>query len=202
MSPTDIHDPVALLSRAGNDGTLANQAMIMPFNKPVLIVSGPFSQDDIDQYRWCLKSPHIGSWIREDAVSASAASTGAITPADHRLEIPQIRVSPGLSPKLPSGDQTRYVLVIQGLSGANKVKVMVGNTVEQAAATMMHEALNGYSTVFSASYNGPALHNLPIGAKFERSYELAQTQASEGHQTVVNLVCCSPPRRFRAPDGW
>jgi hypothetical protein len=198
MSPTNIHNAGALLSRAGNDGTLADQAVIMPFNKPVFIVSGPFSQDDIDQYRWCLKSPHIGSWIREDAVSTSAASTGAITPADDRLEIPQIRVSPGLSPKLPSGDQTRYVLVIQGRSGAKKVKVMVGNTVEQAAATMMHEALNGYSTVFSASYNGPALHNLPSGAKFERSHELAQTQANEGHRTVVNLVCCSPPRRSRA----
>jgi len=126
MSPTNIHNPVTLLSRAGIDGTLADQAMIMPFNEPVLIVSGPLSQDDIDQYRWCLKSPHVGSWIRKDAVSVSAASTGAITPADDRLEIPQIRVSPGLSQKLRPGDQTRYVLVIQGRSGAKKVKVMVG----------------------------------------------------------------------------
>jgi hypothetical protein len=199
MSPTSINNPVALLSRAGNDGTLVDQAMKMPFNKPILIVSGSLSQGDIDQYRWCLKSPHVGSWIREDAISVSAASTGAITPAHDRLKIPQSRVSPGLSQKLPPGDQMRCVLVIQGRSGANKVKVMVGNTVEQAAAIMIHEALNGYSRLFSASYNGPALHNLPIGAKFERSHELAQIQANEGHQKVVNPVCCLPPRRSRAP---
>ena len=143
MSPTNIHNPVALLLRAGIDGTLADQAMTMLFNKPVLIVSGRLSQDDIDKYRWCLESPQVGSWIREDAVSVSAASTGAIMPADDRLEIPQTRVSPGLSQKLRPDDQTRCVLVIQGRSGANKVKVMVGNTVEQAAAIMMHEALNG-----------------------------------------------------------
>jgi hypothetical protein len=172
--------------------------MIMPFNKPVLVVSGSFSQDDIDRYTWCFKSPHIGSWIRRDVVSTSVASTGAITPADDRLDIPQVRVGPGISQKLPSGDQTRYILVIQGRSGANKVKLMVGNTVEQAATTVMHEALNEYSTVFSASYNGPALHILHLDTRFERSHELAQTQANNGRLTTVKLVCYLPPRHSKA----
>jgi hypothetical protein len=90
MSPTTIHNPSVPLSRAGHDGTITDQAMIMPFNKPVLVVSGSFSQDDIDRYTCCFKSPHIGSWIRRDAVSTSVAFTGAITPADDRLDIPQV----------------------------------------------------------------------------------------------------------------
>jgi hypothetical protein len=192
MSPTNVHSHHVLLSRAGNNGTFSDQATIQPFNKPVLIVSGSFSQDDVNLYSWCLKSPHIGSWLRGDSISSSAAS---VTSADDRLEFPQVRIGPGLLQNPLASDQTRYILVIQGRSGANRVKVMVTNTVEQAAAVMLHEALNGYSTVFSASYDGPALQNLPVSAKFERSNELSLPQVTRAGGTIVKLVCSPPPKQ-------
>jgi hypothetical protein len=51
--------------------------------------TGPFSQDDVNQYDWALRNPHIGSWIRQDAMSTLAATVGAITVADDKLDIPK-----------------------------------------------------------------------------------------------------------------
>jgi hypothetical protein len=61
MSPTNINTPIALLLRADTSGIFSDQATIYSFNKPVLIVTGPFSQDDVNQYDWALRNPHIGS---------------------------------------------------------------------------------------------------------------------------------------------
>jgi hypothetical protein len=193
MSPTNIHTATALLSRADTSGIFSEQATVYPFNKPVLIVTGPFSQDDVNQYDWALRTPHIGSWIRQDATSTSAATVGAITTADDKLDIPQVRVGPGLSKALTPSDETRYLVIIQGRSGANRVKVMVTDTRERAAIIMMHEALNGYSTAFSMSYIGPLLKDISVNTKFEMTHELLQPIRVGGREDTVRLVCCETP---------
>jgi hypothetical protein len=199
-----IDSSFGLLSRVINDATFKDEMTMLPFNKPVLVVSGPFSQDDINQYTWCLKNPHIGSWIRADEVSQSAATRGSITSADERLDIPQIRLGPGLLEYMFHNNQEpRYVMVIQGRTGAHKVKVMVANTREQAATVMMHEALNGYSTVFSTAYDskaydGLALQDLPLSAKF-RAGDGYHIRAVEGGSTVVDLVCENLPPNLYGP---
>jgi hypothetical protein len=193
MSPTTIDSSIALLSRVSSDATVLDEMVVLPFNKPVLIVSGPFSQHDVDRYTWCLKSSHIGSWICGDAVSTSAATSGAITSADVGLDIPQVRLGPGLSKDLPRSKETRYVLVIQGRTGAHKVKVMIADSREQAATIMMYEALNGYSTVFSTTYDGPVLQDLPISAKF-RAFSGSDWLGYE--DTSINMVCHPPPKPF------
>jgi hypothetical protein len=192
MSPTSIDSSLALLSRVSSNGTFSDEMAMLPFDKPVLIVSGPFSQEDIDRYTWCLKNPHIGSWIRGDALSTSSATSGAITSADEGPNIPQIRLGPGLSKDLPESRERRYVLVIQGRTGAHKVKVMVADSREQAATIMMHEALNGYSTVFSTSYEGEALPKLPLSAKFRASSGY-YAPVTEAESVIVELVCEAPP---------
>jgi len=72
---------------------------------------------------------------------------------------------------------------------------MLTNTLEQAAATMMHEAFNGYSTALSFSYTGPSLEGLSIGVRLEKTHELLEPQIKAGRYEVVYLVCCSPPTR-------
>ena len=71
---------------------------------------------------------------------------------------------------MPS-DETRYLVITQVRSGANRVKVKVTDPLEQAAIIMMHEALNGYSTAFSMSYIGPLLKDISLNTKFKRTHE-------------------------------
>jgi hypothetical protein len=133
-------------------------------------------------------------------MSTLAATIGAITAADDKLDIPQVRVGPGLSKALMPSDETRYIVIIQGRSGANRVKVMVTDTREKAAITMMHEALNGYSSAFSMSYIGPLLKDISVNTKFKRTHELLQLIMVEGRENTVHLVCYeSPAHHDKAP---
>ncbi len=49
----------------------------------------------------------------------------------------------------PHEEEYTYILVIEGKNGSREAKVMVRGTRQDIADVMMHEALNGYSTVFS-----------------------------------------------------
>jgi hypothetical protein len=199
MSPAPIDSSIELLLPVSSDGIFSDRMAMLPTDKPVLIVSGPFSQHDVDQYTWCFKSPHIGSWIHGDAASTSTVTKSSIAPTDERLDVPQIRIGPGLSKDLTWNNKRRCILVVQGRTGVHRVKVMVANSREQAATIMMHEALNGYSTVFSASYEGRALHDLPVGEKLKfRAFSGSDWPGYEEGVTVVNMVC-HPPLKH---DDW
>lgn len=193
MGQTNIHQATQILQRAGSHVRFNDQATIQPFNKPVLISSGPFTQDDVERYTWCLKSPHIGSWIRKHTPSASTAAT---TSADDALNIPQIRVGPGLAqnPNASVNDSTRYILVIEGRSGASKAKVFIENSTDAAAATMMHEALNGYSTVFCAACDGSPQDIRPT-AKFRADFEGQKPAEDANGMGTFSLVCCAKPAK-------
>lgn len=189
MGQSNIHYPAQILLRAAQNGVFSDQALVQPFNKPVLVVSGAFSQEEIDSHTWCLKDPNIGSWVRRGTSNTSSAIS-----ADDSLHVPQVRTGPGLSQNLTPSDQTRYILVIQGRSGASKAKVLEETSLPMAASAIMHEALNGYSTVFSAAYDGPSLRDLPVGAVFERASGLTAPRMNEANQMFISLVCFVAPR--------
>ena len=89
-------------------------------------------------------------WITE----GSPGELAQIVPADRGMNIPQIRVGPGLV-QTASGEQEQrlsYILIIQGVSGRDKLKIIVEDSLDKAAVVMLHEALNGFSTVFSAAF--------------------------------------------------
>jgi hypothetical protein len=192
MPPTPIDSSIELLLPVSSDGNFLGQMAMLTIDKPVLIVSGPFSQYDVDRYKWCFKSSYIGSWVLRDAVSASSATKSSIVPTDEGLDVPQVRIGPGLSKGLSWDGNRRCILVIQGRTGVHKVKLMVANSREQAATIMMHEALNGYSTVFSASYEGPALQDLPADTPF-RAFNGFHRESMDFGPIYVDMICEPPP---------
>lgn len=164
--------------------------MIMPFNRPVLISSGTFTQDDVDRYAWCLKSPLLGCWIAQTPEGQIAP-----TSADEELRVPEIRVGPGLASSMAAdaGGSTRFVLVVEGKSGASRVKVVVESSVEAAAAVMMREALNGYSTAFCAAYMRVSWGEeaeIPRTARLEAVSNFTMG-TKDGVVTDIELVCCA-----------
>lgn len=85
----------------------------------------------------------------------------------------------------------KYVLVIQGRSGASKAKVLVEGSVEGAAATMMFEAINGFSTVFCAAFEGD-LRYVSASAAFRAVGDLVTAPGEVGGgRPMVGLVCCA-----------
>ncbi|KAM0717883.1 hypothetical protein Q7P37_006215 [Cladosporium fusiforme] len=182
-----IQAPRSLLVRASQDGRYTEQALIVPSNQPVLICSGTFTQEDVDSHAWCLRSPHIGAWIQQDALCSSGTVPAT---ADEPLRVPQIRVGPGLALRDRTG--FRYVLVVQGKSGKSKAKVLVESSVQAAAETIMHEALNGYSTAFCAAFEGDlqARDDTLLAARFVAVMEGQQVEAGDGRWTI-GLVCCA-----------
>jgi len=51
----------------------------------------------------------------------------------------------------PEQEKLVYILITQGRSGDSLSKVVIEPTLDRSAAHAMHEALNGYSTVFMAA---------------------------------------------------
>lgn len=168
----------------------ADQAIIQPHGKRFLVVSGALSQHDVDQYIWCFTSSEVGKWIQEN----ETAPGSVITAADTGLDVPQIRVSPGLS-QTSSDGRIRYALIFQGISGANKAKLMIADTLDQAAVIMLHEALNGFSTVFSAAYlpqptNPYSVRSVgPTDASFTKASALSDLTTTALEDVLVNLLC-------------
>lgn len=110
------------------------------------------------------------------------------------MDMPKIRVGPGLV-RPTSHQQERppsYVLIIQGTAG---LKVIVENNWNKAAITMMHEALNGFSTVFSAAFIPNSTSRLfvrsigPQNATYEKVASFSERRADIANNTVVELLC-------------
>lgn len=176
-----------LLERANS--TIQLQALIEPLGQPVLVAAGPLSQSDIDKYEWCLRTNHFGNWIERDQSGHSLK----LVDADAGMKIPRITVSPGLAS--PKDDTPRkYVLVMEGVSGTRKAKVIVEDRLENTATTMMHAALNGYSTVFSAAFFHRSSTTIfapsigPLNARFVKA-DTVQEASSAPTEKRFNLLC-------------
>ena len=126
MGVTNIHYPYRLLQRAANTVLFADQTITQPYRKTVLVVSGPCSQGDVDRYKWCFRTTEFGKWITQ----GSTGETVQVVTADAGIAVPRITVSPGLARTAADHQQPlSYVLIIQGTSGADKVKVVVEDDI-------------------------------------------------------------------------
>ena len=190
MGITNIHYPSQLLQRAADRVPFADQAIIQPHRKNVLVVSGPCSQEDVDRYEWCFRTTELGKWITQ----GSTGEGPQVVTADTGMPVPRITVSPGLARTTVNNQQPlSYVLIIQGTSGAEKLKVVVEDNTDKAATTMMHEALNGFSTVFSAAfvrrYTGPTFVSAigPLNATHKKVARLSDLDNPTN--AVVEFLC-------------
>nr|POE54178.1 hypothetical protein CFP56_63481 [Quercus suber] len=185
MGITNIHRPSQLTTRSAYE--FADQAMIQPLQQPVLVVTGPFSQADVDKYEWCLRSTQLDSWILRNHQTGKCS----FVDADSGIRVPQIRVGPGLADK-EEQHQRKYILVIQGNSGNSRAKVVIEDSLEKAATTMLHAALNGYSTVFSAAFHGSSpstIYNGHIGGKFRKVKSLREPAEDSSESPFADLLC-------------
>lgn len=73
--------------------------------------------------------------------------------------IPQVHDRPSLNDGLQE-TELLYVLIVQGQTGDTTCKLVIETSLEKACSAMMYEALNGYSTVFTAAILRGSLENL------------------------------------------
>ena len=87
------------------------------------------------------------------------------------------------------------VLVIQRVSGPDKLKVVVEDSIDKAAATMLHEALHRYSTIFSAAFRPrftaplftPAIG--PLSATYEKVADFTERSRDGSTDATLELLC-------------
>lgn len=188
MGRTNIHSPGQLLGRASYNALFSDQALISPHEKTILLVSGPADPMDIEKFAWCLRTSEFGSWIERDA----ASDTIMRCPPDDGMRVPLVRVTPGLDSRISNVKDVRFVLVVQGATGPRRVKVIVEASIERASVTMMAEALNGYSTVFTAAFRSTgksAALAAPTGPEHTRFEKVASLDESKPSSHKCGLLC-------------
>ena len=81
------------------------------------------------------------------------------------------------------------------ISGRDKLKIIVEDSLDKAAVVMLHEALNGFSTVFSAAFpprfTGTFFHP-SIGAINSRAIKVvkfSENGRNGNPGTDVELIC-------------
>ncbi|KAL8919741.1 MAG: hypothetical protein Q9208_006607 [Pyrenodesmia sp. 3 TL-2023] len=154
MSPTNIRKAPALLQHAGK--TLDDQATIQPFNRPVYTVYiSEFLQEDLNKYSKLFNHGIEGQWL-----SNSRNPTGGVLKVvdpSPPSTIPKISISWVLNPTSTSTQSPQleypldFILVIQGNNALERSKVIVARSAEHAATSMLHEAMNGFSVVFTGA---------------------------------------------------
>lgn len=192
MKHTIIESHVDLLAEADIDGISSKQALIEPSSRQVLLVSGPATYEDIQAYEWCMKSSVTRSWIcpREDDPFTSRPAS---CPPDGEVLFPQVRVTKALSiPQNMHGD-IRYMLVIQGKSGAAKAKIIRETSPERAAVAMLAEALIGYSTVLTIAYRASDMASYSNTPSFELpldTFEICDNLDGLGDPALPVAIVC------------
>ncbi|KAL8672161.1 MAG: hypothetical protein Q9168_003360 [Polycauliona sp. 1 TL-2023] len=159
MSPTNIRKAWPMLDRAGT--SFDDQATIEPFGLPVYTVFvEEFPQETLDKYAKLLNHGIEGQWL-SDALDPTKAF-GAVDPS-LPSKVPKLCISGVLKNR---DAQSRYImsnpppgmkepldflLVVQGKNASERSKIVVEHKLEDAATSMLHEAINGYSVVFTGA---------------------------------------------------
>lgn len=176
MGRTNIHRAEALASRAGS--LFEEIALIPHADKLVYLVSGELSQEQLNQISEILRKRKIGSWIQRQNDSDRGYS---YCQGDRGVDVPRINISNGMQRLAKSrplyhavsheqdessldnelqATDLLYVIVVQGQTGHTKCKLVVESTLGNACSAMLYEALNGYSTVFTAAILKANLENI------------------------------------------
>jgi hypothetical protein len=196
MGRTNIHNATSLLSRVGRE--FEEIAYLAYAEKLVYIISTGLNQSDLDFYTDHIRTNLTCCWFEKDQ---GCLTKFRASRADDRLPVPKIVVSRGLRepgselPRRVSRNDNEpqdtmlrtpelsYVLLSQGSSGAMRAKITIEQTLERAAAHVMHEALNGYSVVFSA-----AILRVNLPRLSDDSYSLRVVQNSEELALLGSVV--------------
>lgn len=201
MGLTNIRFASDLLRMAGSQRALP--AVFPEFNKGVLLNGHFFEQEELDAYAAWLRHPLKDIWLRRDD-QATALIPG---PADQPIDKPSVVTSSGVqenhTPAYRRSDEPMdttlkparaFVLVVRGRSAALCGKVRVLYTLNAAAAAMFEEAVNGYSTVFSAAVLRTDVGRMGEegGAEFRKVDTVAQlyeAASGEGNGKVIAVLC-------------
>lgn len=146
--PVNINTTDDLLAGAGR-GYKLQQATFRINRQPVLL-EYTNSQCHVEKFSTIMQTASrsmMGTWIQ--------IPSGICCEPDTACKVPKIVVSRAFQHKgsdfAKFSPSISFIYIVQGLCDASKAKVVLAWDVETAAAGMIHEALNGYSTVFSAA---------------------------------------------------
>ena len=159
MSPTNIRHGSELVSRAGQSWD--DLATIMPFGRKVYIdCLNNFPQEVINTYTKLLDKGIQGQWLSS---GKDVTRTINVVEPSPPLEIPRVCMSHALSqePRYPQPikhesapqpwEQLGYLLIVQGRNACERSKVVVEQRKNDAGKAMLHEAMNGFSVVFTGA---------------------------------------------------
>jgi hypothetical protein len=151
MGLTNFRHPSDLLARAGGSKHEL-QAMIQEFNCPVYINYTSFSQETIEQCSWRLEYCHLDQWA---APTEDGQQPVTNTKTPDPIKVPKLCISPCLkyapfSSKEEISSKLDYIFLVEGNRGAN-LKLVVQHDLHDAGVNLFHEAMNGYSVIFSGA---------------------------------------------------
>ncbi len=173
MSPTKIRKAAELLGRAGS--TFDDQVTIEPFGRSVYTVYvAQFPQEHVDRYTELINHGNEGQWL-----SWANDLTRAFKVVEPSLPfgIPKVCISWVLkgharwtyNEKIDTSQQPKEpldsLLIVQGKNERERSKVVVARSLEDAATSILHEAINGYSVVFTGALLRSDLNKLFSDAK-------------------------------------
>lgn len=200
MGFTNIHHATQLLNHAGGEQFFP---AIMPDHQRFINLNGHnFTQEELDAFTDILHHPRKDVWLRrkndidkflvagraDDPIDRPSVRTSTGLKKDHRPAVRRIDEPEDTSPK----PALAFVLIIRGRSAALCSKVRLSYSLKAAAAVMFEEAVNGYSTVFSAALLKTDVRRLDQpDAQFKKVDTIAQLyEAVEGRdRDAIALLC-------------
>ncbi|PVH71390.1 hypothetical protein DL98DRAFT_596984 [Cadophora sp. DSE1049] len=211
MGRNNVRGGEGLLLRAGN--SMEIPSVIPEFNDmPIVIIGYNFAQDDLDQHVSLIRYGHNGAWAQ--LLSSVPKTLGespeqpkiAYGPADQRYTIPKIHISQGMNdfqrsrrylPQETEQDNLKqpdlaYILVVQGSSGMFRSKLVLRTNLQMAGAEMFHEAVNGFSVVFTGAVLKTNLKKRgDLDYSFKKAGSLDELVAfdADESQKVIGVLC-------------
>ncbi|KAJ4329658.1 hypothetical protein N0V87_010677 [Didymella glomerata] len=195
MGRTNIHHAESLASRAGS--SFEEIALIPHADKLIYIITDRLDQEQLDRFSGVIRECKTGSWIQKTEGSHQGFS---YIQGDRSMAIPKINISSGMQrlgkerslytgipqvhdrSSVDDGLQETellYVLIVQGQTGDTTCKLVIETSLGKACSAMMYEALNGYSTVFTAAILRGSLEKLR-----DETYTLKAVRDSKMLRTI------------------
>ena len=188
-----------ILQRAGVE--MADQALLAPSGRVVLLVGRGFEQEEIDNLAAVLHTWHRDKWVETNGTGAPK-----VVMSEKGVAIPTLYTSPGLGedrsvnrgydkPKDANGETVKlaYIIVVRGASAALFSKVRVFYSRFAVAAGIIEEALQGLSVVFSAAMLKGDVERLGrLNVRFAKVESLRELIKSADEERVTNVIrlCC------------
>lgn len=150
MSSTNIRKASFLLERAGS--TFDDQATIEPFGQKIYNVYIPsFTQEAVNSHTEHFHHGVEGQWLSN---ARDPTRQFRVVDASPPLQVPKVCISRALESKTWSAESEEplhALFIVQGQNASERSKIVVARTLHEAATSILHEAINGYSVVFTGA---------------------------------------------------